>query len=96
MSLPAISRPGRGATLECSRGFQPTEKRPVCSVRRGATIDLGGSATMDFNRRSATHGVWRTANGGLKPTATIMRSLRDREAAASANMIQKHFEEWRV
>ena len=92
MSLPATSRPGRGATIEGSRGFQPTEKRAPCFVRRGATVDLRGCATMRFKRRSATHGVWRTTNRGLKPTATVMGSLRDREATALAKKIKKNFE----
>jgi len=57
---------------------------------------------MRFKRRSATHGVWRTTNRGLKPTATIMGSRRDQrtfeladvnqEAAAVAKKIQKNFE----
>ena len=93
MSSPVTSHPGRGATTEGSRGFQPTENRAPCSVRRGATVDLGESRATHFKRRSATHGVWRTANRGLKPTATVMGSLRDREAAALAKKIQENLKE---
>ena len=96
-------RPGRGATLESSRGFQPTDNRVRLVIRRGATVDAGGSTTGGFKRRSATHRVWGVANRGLKPTATITGSLRDQrhveladlnqEAAALAKKIQKNFEE---
>ena len=89
MSSPMTSHPGRGATIEGSRGFQPTEKRAPCFVRRGATVDLGGGVAMHFMRRSATHGVWRTTYRGLKPTATVMGSLRDREGTELAKTIQK-------
>ena len=87
------TQPGRGATSEGSRGFQPTGKRAPCSIRRGATGEWGGGAAMRFKRRSATQDDWETANRGLKPTATIMGSLRDREAAVLAKKIQKNFEE---
>jgi len=102
MSSAATSRPGRGATIEGSRGFQPTDERAPCSVRRGATVEASGRAFGDFKRRSATQHVWQTGNRGLKPTATITRSLRDQrtfeladvnqEAAAVAKKIQKNFE----
>ena len=93
-------RPGRGAdgalsrgtTSDGSRGFQPTESRVRLVSRRGATGEWGAWVTVGFKRRDATRYVWRTANRGLKPTATIMGSLRDREAAALAKKIQKNFE----
>jgi len=80
----------RVAAHDGSHGFQPTKKRAPCFTRRGATGDAGGWVTMRFMRRSATHHVWQTANRGLKPTATIKESLRDREAAALAKKIQKY------
>lgn len=62
-----------------------------------------------FNCRSATNGPWGRAIRGLKPTATIMGSLRDRgraiteiheelaglntEAVELAATIQKNLEE---
>jgi hypothetical protein len=54
-----------------------------------------------IKRRYATHGNGAFAHRGLKPTATIMRSLRDdviepaewnEEAAALAAKIQDNFE----
>ena len=54
------------------------------------TSDICG---IDFKRRSATRDVLEIGVRGLKPTATIMGSLRDREAAALAKKIQKNFEE---
>ena len=83
----------RGATSDGSRGFQPTGNRAPVFIRRGATGDLGGWATRRFNRRSATRDVLGFANRGLKPTATVTGSLRDREAVALAKKIQKNFEE---
>ena len=48
---------------------------------------------IDFKRRSATREVWGVRFRGLKPTATIMGSLRDQESATLAKKIQKNFEE---
>ena len=57
---------------------------------------------MFFKRRSATRDVWANADRALKPTTTVMGSLRDQrhveladlnqEAAALAKKIQKNFE----
>ena len=54
------------------------------------TSDICG---IEFKHRSATRDVLRIGVRGLKPTATIMGSLRDREAAALAKKIQQNFEE---
>jgi|GEM_PF-2764920 len=93
MSSAATSRPGRGATLEGSRGFQPTEKRTPCFIRRGATFDVGGCATMRFKRRSATQHVRRTTNRGLKPPATVgPRSARRAVLRSGALLCEEAFD----
>jgi len=74
----------RGATFDGSRGFEPTESRVRLDFRRGATGELGVWMAMRFKRRSVTRGVGLIANRGLKPTATIMGSLRDRVARVAS------------
>ncbi len=78
--------PGRGATIEGSRGFQPTVWRIIYGLRRGATPEAGGchSTTCGFMRRAATRAMVETIIRGLKPTATVTRSRRDRDAARGA------------
>ena len=73
---------GRGATIDGSRGFQPTGINDPELSRRGATVEavaLRGVAS-GFRRRSATRFIFRDMVRGLKPTATISRSRRDEEA----------------
>jgi len=68
----------RSATPDGSRGFQPTDQRPPKPFRRGATVEPGGCTDHTvFMRRDATRDVFRFGFRGLKPTATIMMSLRD-------------------
>ena len=83
----------RGATPDGSRGFQPTVSGCGRIVRRGATDEWGVDGDIVFRRRSATRDAWGVRLRGLKPTATIMGSLRDQEAAALAERIQKNCEE---
>lgn len=45
------------------------------------TSDICG---IDFKRRSATRDVFAFANRGLKPTATVTGSLRDRDCRVAA------------
>ena len=73
---------GRSATIDGSRGFQPTVTVERYLFRRGATVDGVASrgVARGFMRRSATLVIFGTAIRGLKPTATIIRSLRDEEA----------------
>jgi hypothetical protein len=77
---------GRSATIDGSRGFQPTVT--VTNLfRRCATIDWVAAYGVPpgFMRRDATRFPDLANRGlkpfrGLKPTATIIRSLRDEEA----------------
>ena len=64
----------RGATVDGSRGFQPTVTVSTRLFRRGATVDAVGArgVAQGFNRRSATSVFFGTKIRGLKPTATIM------------------------
>lgn len=64
----------RGATFEGSRGFQPTVSDATRSSRRGATIDGGWSRSIVAPRQMRMFDI---ADRGLKPTATIVSSLRD-------------------
>src|SRR6266446_3942819 len=92
----------RGATSDGSRGFQPTVKACQGGIRRGATDDWGVVGVTYFKRRSATRDAFGFADRGLKPTATVIRSLRDqcdveradlyKDAAGLAKAIQKKFE----
>ena len=75
---------GRGATSDGSRGFQPTVRAYEGVTRRGATIDWGMVDGMYFKRRCATRDAFGLANRGLKPTATVMRSLCDRPARGAS------------
>ena len=91
--------PRRGATADGSRGFQPTGMVATFSLRRGATVEAGGSSHVRgvVMRRAATRSVFRVVIRGLKPTATIMGSLRDEEAMPLADdeqalRIQKNLE----
>ncbi len=91
--------PCRSATTDGSRGFQPTVTVETFSFRRGATVDGVTSCGVahGFMRRSATRFIVGAAICGLKPTATIMRSLRDEEAMPMADderamRIQKNLE----
>jgi hypothetical protein len=59
---------------------------------RGATDESGVDDGIVFKRRSATRDGRGVRFRGLKPTATIMGSLRDQEAAALAKNIQRTFE----
>ena len=70
--------PARGASLDGSRAFQ----RPVCPLiedhaRRIAAVEWSYIWGMGFKPRSATRGVGVNRGRGLKPTATVMWSLRD-------------------
>jgi len=69
--------PSRGATFDGSRGFQPTERGTGRWKSRGATTDLLPALAQVVNRRSATLDPGADHFRGLKPTATIMRSLCD-------------------
>ena len=63
-----------------SRGFQPTGGIIQMRLRRGATLETGGSdpgPPHQASRRDAM--TSRPLNRGLKPTATFAKSLRDRE-----------------
>ena len=77
---------GRGATIDGSRGFQPTGINASFSFRRGATVDpvVPRDVVPGFMRRSATQFIGGAVVRGLKPTATIMRSRRDEEARPMA------------
>jgi len=83
-TLPVIPSSGihRGAMTDASRGFQPTVMIGTYSFRRGATVDPVASRGVahGFMRRSATRFIAGTVVRGLKPTATVMRSLRDEDA----------------
>jgi hypothetical protein len=87
----------RGAAADGSRAFQRPVSPIKGRVRRVAAVERAGldqDATksnmtsrlraVDFKRRSATRGLGRCPNRGLKPTATIMESLRDRTDAQGA------------
>ncbi len=92
----------RGATSDGSRGFQLTVKAGQGGIRRGATHEWGVVGVTYFKRRSATRDAFGFVDRGLKPTATVMRSLRDQcdveradlnqEAAVLSKTIQKNFE----
>ena len=71
---------GRRATVEGSRGFQPTVGHPAKPFRRGATIEPSprdrrpisfAPLTPAFHRRSATNHSRVIVLRGLKPTATV-------------------------
>jgi len=69
----------RVATTDGSRGFQPTVGRPPQGTRRVATVEHAVAADgSGFKRRDATPHIFGPVIRGLKPTATVMRSLRDR------------------
>jgi len=76
--MPPVGRPRRGATVDGSRGFQPTEWGTPQGLRRGATVEGVAIGMLGFMRRSATLGICVYKDRGLKPTATILWSLRDR------------------
>ena len=78
---------GRGATIDGSRGFQPTVMVTTNLFRRGATVDgvAARGVAPGFMRRSATRFIVGAAIRGLKPTATIRQSLRDEEAMSMAD-----------
>ena len=78
-------RASRGATSDGSRGFQPTVRAYRGVIRRGATVDCGVFGEMCFRRRSATRDGLCVRFRGLKPTATIMGSLRDHACRRAAN-----------
>jgi hypothetical protein len=61
--------PGRGATIEGSRGFQPTDCGIMEPARRGATPEAvrRQQPHHGFMRRAATRVFPCTANRGLKP-----------------------------
>ncbi len=69
------------ATREvCGRERKPTEGDDTGMIRRGATIEGGGSGANEidslivwrwFDRRSATRWFGGMADRGLKPTATF-------------------------
>ena len=89
----------RGAMIDGSRGFQPTGINACYEFRRGATADAMASLGVahGFMRRAATRVVGGNAIRGLKPTATITMSLRDKKAMPMADdertlRIQKNFE----
>jgi len=63
----------RGATTESSRGLQPTVEDQAVGV---AERRLNGWQTRPLKRRSATR-ILASGNRGLKPTATVIQSLRD-------------------
>jgi hypothetical protein len=64
--------PGRVATTDGSRGFQPTVDVAVPNGRRVATPDMHAQSSLrDENNALAT------VDRVLKPTATIAPSLRD-------------------
>jgi hypothetical protein len=74
---PSWSRP---RPHDGSRGFQPTGGIIQMRLRRGATLETGGSdpePPHQASRRDAN--TSRPLNRGLKPTATFAKSLRDRE-----------------
>ena len=83
-TLPVIPSSGvhRGAMTDGSRGFQPTVMIGTSSFRRGATVDPVASrgGAPGFKRRAAMRFVVVAGSRGLKPTATVMKSLRDEEA----------------
>ena len=89
----------RGATSDGSRAFQrPVRQSKLCPCR-GATAEPWPCATPIIRRRSATQRIMIHDARGLKPTATIRRSLRDesqadlnQEATELAKKIQKNFE----
>jgi NADH-quinone oxidoreductase subunit M len=65
--------PGRVATTDGSRGFQPTVVAvPVPNVRRIATPDIRAQSSLRDENNDLP-----TVDRGLKPTATIAPSLRD-------------------
>ena len=79
--------PGRGATIDGSRAFQRPDHRVSYFPRRGATVDAAVSRGVahGFMRRAATHETVGAVARGLKPTATITMSLRDKEAMPMAD-----------
>jgi mono/diheme cytochrome c family protein len=68
---PVAERPPEG-----SRGLQPTVVNGE-ELRRGATIERRARVGLLFNRRSATKAQTRLFRG-LKPTATVIFSLREK------------------
>src|SRR5207244_2131230 len=62
-------------------GFNPrfADARVGCVAERRLNVPLEREAV--FKRRSATRGCFGMAFRGLKPTATVMWSLRDRGLA---------------
>ena len=67
-----------------SRGFQPTGINACYVFRRGASVDAAVSRGVahGFMRRAATRVVVGAVVRGLKPTATITMSLRDKESVS--------------
>ena len=63
-----------------SRGFQPTDGIIQMRLRRGATLETGGSDPGPPHQASRRDAITsRSLNRGLKPTATFAKSLRDKE-----------------
>jgi hypothetical protein len=82
--LTMIGYSGRVATIDGSRGFQPTVGVSTqMSVRRVATaeIDANARGRVQSSLRDETEFAG-SANRGLKPTATIVTSLRDGACSA--------------
>ena len=82
--------PGRGATADGSRGFQPTDHGMLDLPRRGATLETGGCpvAANGLMRRSATRDFVGAPDRGLKPTATLTKSLRDLKSHVGFRLIR--------
>src|SRR5438105_4666680 len=59
--------------------FSPRRTQRHTEFRRGATVD-GAAINVQFRRRSATRHISQPPFRGLKSTATISLSLRDRLA----------------
>jgi hypothetical protein len=72
-----------------SRGFQPTGGIIQMRLRRGATLETGGSDPAPPHQASRRDAIpSRPLNRGLKPTATFAASLRDRERPTYGKIFQ--------
>ena len=85
---------GRGATIDGSRGFPTHGSVAEGKNRRGATIEMAGTAPRAyaelFNRRDATTIHFVLHSVGWKPTATVVASLRDSGKKCLHGLIPRH------
>jgi len=85
--LPLLAERGRDGSC----GLQPTVQS-IKLFRRGATAEEKTWLREGFKRRSATRLI-SLPHRGLKPTATVMRSLRDRSAGRRREVTTQNSEE---